>query len=757
MLKRLLWPVGSTLAAAAAILLFAWYVPLTTTERVAINVQKASDKVFLLRPGESVQQRFRSDGTWQSGVVLYATAPVLDQRQLQLRVLNKQGRELARGSTVNASYIENNNTLRLSVATTWFKVSPHDDLFLDSRLLSGPPLPLKVIEAISGREDIALGRLHPVSLPFAARQGVLAGIIVMLGTLGITLWVPKHWQWRAAAGLLVITATIGLLGFWYSPDRLGISDWDYYFSLHNSYRQTILQYHQLPLWNPYICGGTSGIGDPEFPIFTPTFLLELIFGIPRGLRLAIYFATITGGIGMLALMKHLRLSVWAGLLAALVYMFSTVNLLEIVEGHVNVFAAMWLPWIWWSWLSAYGAKPEGRIRINYTFLTALFFALTFLQAGIYLLVYTLLALGLVILLAKEKWRAFKITALAGFWALGLVAIKLVPVLLWLNQFPQQTFATSAFSLPWLADILFGRHLHGVYIIFRQRSGWHEYGAYIGYIVFALSLLGLTQIKKRRTVALLTIIGGTAFMLASLGPALDPVFNILWFIPRSNISRIIILTIIALAILAGFGLDALRQRIKSPLVPILLIGLVAVDLLSLAYPASQQAFVLPPFYPAPTPPPPPIAYTVKTFDYLARDTHRTRTYEATKVGWGSLFHCSVLGPKPAIVFVESDDDANLLTVTAGKADINLTHWSPNKITAEVAAAAAATVTLNANYADGWLANNQPAENANQRVAATIPSGQTTLHFAYRPPGFRLGLIISLLTLLLTIPLLLFKKR
>lgn len=742
MLKRTGQLVGVTLAVAAGALLIAWFVPLSTTEHTAVALKHATD-TFLLQQGQPLQQKFVAAGGWQSGIVIYSTAPFLDHQPLSVRILDEQGRQRAHGTTATTSYIENDDTVRIALATTWLKAKPQERLQVELQLTHGSPLPLKIITEIPGRQDIALGVLQPSTLSAGARQGVLAGVVVMLGVLLIALWVPPRWQWYAAASLLVIATLTGVTGFWFSPDRLGIADWDYYFSLHTIYRQTILHYHQLPFWNPYTCGGTAGIGDPEFPLFTPTFLLELIFGIPTGLRLAIYFSIVTGGIGMLTLAKRLRLSVWAGLLAALVYMFSTVNLLEIVEGHVNIFAAMWLPWLWWSWLGAYYKPTRWRIL-----LVGLFFALLFMQAGIYLLVYTLFALLLVILLSQKKLRALSLTALSGFWALGIVAIKLLPVLLWLRQFPQQTFATSAFSLPWLSDILFGRYLHGAYLIFRQRSGWHEYGAYIGYIVFGLSLLGLTQLRKRRTIVLLVIIGLTALILAVSGPALDPIFNVLWFIPRSNISRIIILTIISVALLAGFGLDTLRQRVRHPLVPIVLIGFVALDLMSLAYPASLQAFVLPPVYPAPKPPPPPLAYTSQTFDYQARDIHQTRTYEATKQGWGNLFHCSVLGPKPAIIPVESENDPRLFTATSHNATSKLTSWTPNHITAEVAAPAPTTIVLNANYVAGWEVNGQTPQIVSNRVAAAVPAGRTTLNFTYQPPGFRLGLAITTLTLLIT---------
>jgi hypothetical protein len=744
--RRSWWLVVFTSVFTAAILLLTYYLPLTTEEQPVVALHKITG-TRLLRAGETLTQKFQPTAGWQSGVVVYAEAPVLTKEKIHVRILDPQGQERARGQTLTASYVESDQVLRLALPTTWFKTNPHERLFLELKLVSGPALSLQAITQNLASPELALSLLHPTTLSFGAHQGVLAGVIVTLLLLLNLLFIPPRWHWRFAGGILLLATLLSLSGFWFSPERLGIADWDYYFSLHDIYRQTILQHHQLPLWNPYTCGGTAALGDPEFPLFTPTFLLELIFGIPVGLRLAIYLAVFTGGLGMLRLAKSLGLSVGAGLVAALVYMFSTVNLLEIVEGHVNLFAAMWLPWLWWSWLRTY-RQPSGPR----TLLLGLFFALTFLQAGLYLLVYTFLALGLVILFCRHKLRALRLTALAGLWALGLTAIKLVPVLFWLRQFPDQTYATSAFSLPWLVDILFGRHLHGLYLIFQQRSGWHEYGAYLGYFVFFLSLLGLSQIKRHRLIGLLTVIGLTALLLATLGPVLDPVFNFLWFIPRSNISRVIILTVATSGLLAGFGLDLLQRRFKNSALPLLLIGLVAVDLLSLAASASRQAFVLPPVYPAVAPPPAPLAYTTKTFDHEGRDRHQTRTYEATKRGWGSFFHCSVLGPKPRVIPVESADDSGLLVSQPPGAALEIRHWSPNHLTVEVDTARPTVVVLNANYAAGWLVNGQPAQIYEDRVAVTVYPGRTVLRFAYQPPGLRLGLFLTATTLLLTVFLL-----
>ena len=215
-------------------------------------------------------------------------------------------------------------------------------------------------------------------------SSILAGIIFFLGT--ITIWRLPKYKWLAAAILLIIITPVATPGFWFSEGDLGINDWDFYFTVHTTVRNILLEYHQFPQWNPWICGGTAAIGDPEFRFFTPTFLLQLIFGVPTGLRLAAWLATSFGAIGMLMLGKRIKLSVYGALLAAMGVAFSSVNILEIVEGHPNIFAAMFIPWIFWAWLAAY-RKKEIRGKKLWPLITGVFLALTFFQGGIYLLMY----------------------------------------------------------------------------------------------------------------------------------------------------------------------------------------------------------------------------------------------------------------------------------------------------------------------------------------------------------------------------------
>jgi hypothetical protein len=233
------------------------------------------------------------------------------------------------------------------------------------------------------------------------------------------------------------------------------------FSLHHYYRETIVTYHQFPFWNPWTCGGTAALGDPEFPLFTPTYLLELLFDIPNGLRLAIYFSVAVRALGLLMLAKRLKLSLPAAVVTVLGVTFSSVGVLELVEGHVNFLTSMWIPWIFWAWLTAYQrnvALIPKRTGWKFWKLTgwemalAGFLAITFYGGGIYLLMYTTLAFIILPLLVSKPKVAIMTTIRAGALALGLVAVKLGPVLMWLKQWPDQYYTPSTVTLPWLYEI-----------------------------------------------------------------------------------------------------------------------------------------------------------------------------------------------------------------------------------------------------------------------------------------------------------------
>ncbi len=577
---------------------------------------------------------------------------------------------------------------------------------------------------------------------------------------------PYQWLLVALAAVCIVVAS--LAGFW-PNGQWGISDWDYYFSYHTAVRRMVVDYGVFPQWNPYICGGTSAIGDPEFPLFAPTFLLELLFGIPLGFRLAIFSVTSFGALGMVLLGKRLGLSPPGALLAAVVFSLSSVHLLEIVEGHPNVFSAFYLPWIFWAWINAYVAGPVAAIhphtvldklralwgapgsatRSFWILACGIFLALTFFQGGIYMLMYVGMAFIFLITVLPHHRRALLVTLGAVAWSIGLTAVKLIPVALWLRQFQDKAYASSTYILPSLHKILLGRYPHGSEnIIPNQGGGWHEYGAYIGIVALVLAIVSLWKIRERR-VQLLWFGALVAVLIASAGPLLKPLFDQVSFLPRSNISRLMVLAVLPLALLAGYGLNVLIPRRIPRLIGLvltcLLISLAALDVGSYTSTLTQQAFILDPV-PSVLPPPAPIAYTIDEHTVRVNGVDHSRAYAGAAVGYGTMSYCTVLGPAPAVRTIQDPEDSSYLSVSDNAGPATLVSWSPQRVVVETEATKSAKVIVNANYAEGWMVNGQPARNHSERLAADIPAGTHTLTFAYQAPGFRLGVAITLLTIL-----------
>lgn len=738
-----IWNFISCIIIALGVIAAATYLPLSTQHERVVALKDVSESI-IVTADQYIRQLFHHTAGTYSGVVLFSDEQELAGRQLFVRIADKHGRAIAKSYTTSSSYISSGNVLQLELRMPRFEIQDSEEYTIDVSLARGNEMTLKTIRHQSTQQQLlSFSLIQPVIASFGLRQGIYIGTAFLLAVFLISSMKNERKKFQAAVCCLILFAPLATLGYIFSENDLGIADWDYYFTLHDSYRKALLEHRTFPFWNPYICGGTAGLADPEFPVFSPTFLLELIFGIPVGLRMAIVFSIAIGGIGMLMLAKILGRSTEAGMITALAVAFGTVNLLEITEGHVNVLSAMWIPWIMWSWHRMIFANKKPII-------CGIFLTLTFLGGGIYLLMYTGIAFIGLLLFVKHRRIALVSTLQAILWALGFSAFKLIPVLVWLKQFPDDAYASSAYTLPWITEILFGRHIHGADVILGQIMGWHEYGAYIGYIIFGLALIGLSYFKVSRTVRVLALAAVVAVLVSALGPYLRPIFDQLWFFPRSSISRFILFAVIPIALLASYGIDRIAEWLpnQGTYIRALLVGIIAIDIFSLTYQLSEQAFILPHVVPAISPAPHPIAYTPQRFDLDGSGSRHTRSYDAYKAGYGVLAYCSVLGPKSAVQTIYDEHPA-FGTASDTNARSELVSWGYNTVRVRIDAPEPTHVILNVNYVDGWTVNRQKAMTIDNRVAANVSAGVHDVVFSYKAPGFRVGLLITALTLLIAL--------
>jgi len=333
------------LVVATLMVVAAWCLPLGSEIEPVVDDRDLGDKVYVeLAPGAKYARDFTVGAMELNGVRLYTSELAEIKGGAQITIF--QGEEEVARAT-NPTWLRRPDSTYLDWAIK-LTTEKKTKLRLELENNGVVALPIQVAEE---SEALALALLMPSELAFGARQGGLVGAALLVGLIGLSLVNKGRWAW--AAVLIAIVVPLALAGWWFTTGELGISDWDYYFSVHENYRRIIMEYGSFPFWNPYTCGGTAGLADPEFPIISPLYILELLFGVSVGLRSALLIAVTVGALGMLTLANRLAYSVEAGVLASIAWALGSATLLKFVEGHISMFAWMWITWVLWAWLAAY--------------------------------------------------------------------------------------------------------------------------------------------------------------------------------------------------------------------------------------------------------------------------------------------------------------------------------------------------------------------------------------------------------------------
>ncbi len=346
-----------------------------------------------------------------------------------------------------------------------------------------------------------------------------------------------------------------------------------------TFAQDSLRAGHLPLWNPHLYLGAPHVAEVQGGWLYPPTLLTLLL-TPRLSYLHLEQLSIAHiwwtGVGTYVLLRSLtralddrRLSRWAALAAALAFMFADPLLVHF--GNTNLLAvASWLPWVVWAFLRTGSARHPWRA----TALAGLLLGIGTLAGHPQTSLTIVLALAILsaflayfALTSGRGWRAalapvgrlLLVVAIAGL----LAAPILLPAVLHTPYTARAAFTygdAAQYSLSpaqWIGLVLpayFGRSpgLHW--------GPWDrvEMG-YLGILPLALALLAIVQQPGRR-VWLWLGLALTAFVLA-LGIYALP-HGWLTLLPGFGQTRaparLLLLTDLGLAVLAGYGLDGLLR-------------------------------------------------------------------------------------------------------------------------------------------------------------------------------------------------------
>jgi hypothetical protein len=593
--------------------------------------------------------------------------------------------------------------------------------------------------------------------------------------------------------LLVVAAVLYCLPLFSNTECYGRRDWDQSLFRAQTPRVAILRDHQLPLWNPYVNGGTVLLAHPHCPAASPWYLFVLVLGAPLGLRVQVVAFMALGSTGMATLLRRQGLAPAACLVAGIVFMMSSHFALHITEGHLEWCVLGLMPWV----MIPLSQSPPTAVR---TVITSLLLASVLLFGSVYIMAVFVPFLTVWAVLESARRRSPRLLL---HWAGVLVltcllsAVKLLPQLDFTTENPRETIA-EGYSLSGLPlvfleprqallyqatrDALVPDHLASLRALpaavatpihnHLQRSGfewaWHEYGCYITYLGLILVFCGVVSGWKRQWPL---YVAGLLALLTSLGHGLPlDLWALMQRLPLYESlhvpSRFLAAVVFVLAVASGCGLDALlRMRglrgkfrlrgIVQAAVPLAIwLELAAMgwklfdDIFVICTPESEvtmsrdrvaaRPFVLqdPPqrYFPV---------MTSDVYSHLMDNRGILVGYENMAVKRGQ------------VRLADAPDDRGMAWIEGSAGTAEISKWTMAQVTVHADVDRDAQLVLNQNYASGWKVRisdpvgrrtTRAERSAGGLVSTQIGPYDRVVEFYYRPRSVIWGTVISSTTLL-----------
>ncbi len=516
------------------------------------------------------------------------------------------------------------------------------------------------------------------------------------------------------------------------------NDWDFSMQLQWTAYDSIVHFHQLPLWNPFKCGGMPLFGNPQSHFLTPWFILTLLFGPIIGLHLEVIIAFITAWLGTYVLGRILALRPLAAAGAACAFAASSWLNLHAAEGHMVFLPIAYTPWI--IALAIMGSAPG---KTAAAIAAGALLALTFFEGGGYPPVFIGLMLSVVMLamcLTRLSLRPAWALIIVGVFAAGFAAIKVLPAYALISAAPRPT--ESAYSNTWtvIGTALFSRNQD--HMRFSPNYwGFHESGAYLGLFTIP-ALIGLCR-PRRALPWLAAIIVIVELARGDIGP------NSLWVylhqLPVGSSmrlpSRFLMMATLAVGVLAGLGFDAMlsRWRILSAIAMALLAAALIDNFLvvtsNLHYALGNQVE------------PDPVQ---QTFRQYRLDGWAGNMYRVTRQNMGIL-HCYEYTDWTTSAASADEPGYRGEQYMKGAGSVRPLEWSPNVLRFEVDTPAPSALVINQNYDPSWRVTSGAGNvySEGDLIGVRVPAGKTRITLRYVSIPAIVGAIISLFTMCVTV--------
>lgn len=561
----------------------------------------------------------------------------------------------------------------------------------------------------------------------------------------------------------------------------GMSDFDQHLATAGAPRITILNYFQLPLWNPYHCGGMSEIANPQSKYLSPFFIFILIFGEPIGYKIIFFIHILIAIFGMYWLAKkYFLINELAAIFTSIGFTFSGIFIYPFSFGMTNFVNFSWVPILTFLFLKINSERNKEK---KYLFIVACSIIISnsfFFGFHYFTLFFVyLLVLNLVFFIRSKNKKSF----LGLFWIVlityGLSAIKLLPSAELLIKNPrivsnnQEGYSIQSlfFSLISRKQSIESWEQLGKNEIFYS-WGIDENAMYVGIITIIFFIIGsLSSEKEKRWLFFPMIV----FFWIILGSTVRlNLFSAIHSLPLLNYMRVaqrykyFFLTFFM--IIAGIGWQKLFDhkifKKRANIIQVIILTIFFIDLF-----ISNTSIVNKAFYNQP----PNNTFRKNNFTQISIDDYYQEKFsinlqENNKYGinynmssqeyplllnnFGSGQNCYEPIPIPRH-YVSSLGDNNYkgeIYFFNTKFPITYKYWSPNLMIVKIPMLGIDKdqIIINQNYDSGWMAiinksKLKKVKNLDGLLAVEIDSLSEELTLIYLPISFLIGLLISLSTL------------
>jgi hypothetical protein len=498
---------------------------------------------------------------------------------------------------------------------------------------------------------------------------------------------------------------------------------------------TVRLFAQVPLWDPFYCGGIFSLGTPQSRFASPTFLLSLLFGTLRAEAITVFVMIWIGLEGMFRYARSRGASALGAALAAPVFAASGNFATSFFHGWINFYGFELLPWAMFGVREAASGNRRAVVVAACSLAWIVGFGGTY-AAPMAALLCAFEALEALASRGRRPTEALialgSITTIATL-GIGLAALRTLPVI--------ETVAASERLLadrPGLPLDAVHRSLFGSLSFAGNNLASLDGAFFVGIAAIPVALVGALRLRSLSLVGL----GATCLWAATgyahgwspfVGLRALPAFSVLRY-PE----RYLIVVALVLSVLAAWGItraeSAMRKHVGWALLLVALSVTLVINFVAMVprhhEPISHMDLVEPP-------------------PRVERDFHQARGTRWALAYYGPMsrgcLSCWDAYPVPQSPLLRADLPHEEYLVEGAQGSVQRTRWTPNRIDLSVDLASQARLRVNQNWHPGWRTSVGSVLSDNGLLAVDLPAGRHDLTLRFLPRSVIAGGLASLAAL------------